>query len=103
MPRARGGLGAPVKKADREKWFHEGRCVRCRPITLRSGDVLLFDGNPDTGVAHGVMRTIAGTAPRGLPRWCYGGRTSIQFRLTAAGIGGGMRVVRHVMPSGGGC
>ena len=65
MPRARGGLGAPVKKADRERWFHEGRCGRCRPITLRSGDVLLFDGNPDTGVAHGVQRTVAGTAPRG--------------------------------------
>ena len=92
---ARGGTGAKVKKADRESWYHEGRCPRCTPITLRSGDVLLFDGNPDAAVAHGVQNTVASTAPGGLPRWCYGGRTSVQFRLTAMrGLMGGM---------GGGC
>ena len=96
VPRSRAGTGPKVNKADRESWFHPGRCSRCRPITLQSGDVLLFDGNPDAAVAHGVQNTLRDTAPRGLPAWCRGGRTSVQFRLTAvrrrglAGMGGMM-------------
>ena len=66
------------------KWkdWHSVDCATCREVTLRSGDCLLFFAAPEAGVAHGTLATHKGTAPEGLPSWCYGGRVSCQFRQT---------------------
>ena len=74
-----GGAGTPgAKWAD----WHKVSCDSCREVTLRSGDCLLFYGDPAAGVAHGVLGTRKGSAPPGLPSWCQGGRVSCQFRQT---------------------
>ena len=58
-------------------------CPTCEEVTLKSGDCVLFFGDPAVGVAHGHLGTLSGTAPAGLPSWAYGGRVSSQFRLSA--------------------
>ena len=50
-------------------------------VKLRSGDVMLFDGRPAKLLAHGVLDTVAGTGPKGLPAWAQGCRVSTQFRF----------------------
>ena len=75
-----GGNGTAGKKW---KDWHSVPCPTCREIVLASGDCVLFFGDPATQVAHGNMGTRANTAPSGLPPWCYGGRVSCQYRLSA--------------------
>ena len=75
-----GGNGTAGKKW---KDWHSVPCPTCREIVLASGDCVLFFGDPAARVAHGNMGTRANTAPSGLPRWCYGGRVSCQYRLSA--------------------
>ena len=60
-------------------WLEEA-CPTCAEFDLNSGDVLLFDGAPTAGVAHGVLGTRAGTAPGGMPAWAIGCRVSLQYR-----------------------
>ena len=78
--RSRAGTGEKLGGA---KAWHTTACASCHELTLASGDCLLFNGDPDAGIAHGSLGTQANTAPRGLPAWCYGGRVSCQFRLSA--------------------
>ena len=75
-----GGNGTAGKKW---KDWHSVPCPTCREIVLASGDCVLFFGDPAARVAHGNMGTRANTAPPGLPRWCYRGRVSCQYRLSA--------------------
>ena len=99
---SRGGTGGG--KGQAKKW-HSFACPSCNEIDLRSGDVLLFFGDPATGVAHGSLDTVrmmieeeeeeeeeeaeeerdggsrAG-GPGGLPAWCDNVRVSCQYRLT---------------------
>jgi hypothetical protein len=74
-----GGRGTPGKK-----WrdWHKVACATCLELTLASGDVVLFYGAPEAGVAHGTLGTRKGSAPAGLPSWCAGGRVSSQYRQT---------------------
>jgi hypothetical protein len=74
-----GGTGTPGKTW---KQWHSVSCPTCREVTLASGDCLLFFAAPSAGVAHGTLATLRGTAPDGLPSWCYGGRVSCQYRQT---------------------
>ena len=68
--------------ADRalSRGWHETNCGSCQEVELRSGDVMLFDGHPTAGLAHGVLDTVAGTAPAGLPEWARKCRVSLQYR-----------------------
>ena len=71
-------------------WF-ERPCASCQEIRLDSGDVLLFDGHPSAGVAHGVLRVLppaksdnpftkAMAGARQLPDWAHECRVSVQYR-----------------------
>jgi hypothetical protein len=86
---SRAGTG---ERLDGPKEWHNTPCASCRELTLASGDCILFNGDPAAGVAHGCLGTQANTAPAGLPRWCYGGRVSCQYRLSA-----GFRAARGVL------
>ena len=75
-----------------QQWHAAGKCASCTQLTLRSGDVLLFDARPTRSrsgaygahdghaVAHGVAATLGGTAPEGLPEWAQGCRVALQYR-----------------------
>ena len=76
------GGGAGTAGTHWRDW-HKVGCATCTDVDLASGDVLLFFGDPAARVAHGNLGTAAKTAPPGLPRWCYGGRVSCQYRLSA--------------------
>ena len=60
---------------------HLEGCDSCRELELRSGDVMIFSGDPHTQLAHGVYDTIANTGPAELPPWAHGCRVSVQYRL----------------------
>lgn len=65
-------------------------CDGCTLLELESGDVCIFDGHPDAGIAHGVLDVLAGTVPEDLPAWAADCRVSLQYRLfkpKAAGSG----------------
>ena len=55
-------------------------CKSCAEFDFKSGDVLIFDGSPAADVAHGVLDTLAGTGPAGLPDWAKGCAVSLQYR-----------------------
>tara|TARA_B110000208_G_scaffold52867_1_gene69373 strand:- start:220 stop:573 length:354 start_codon:yes stop_codon:yes gene_type:complete len=93
--------GTGAGKGQAKKW-HSFACPSCNEIDLRSGDVLLFFGDPAAGVAHGSLDTVrmkeeeeeeeeeeggddgsmAAGGPGGLPAWCDNVRVSCQYRLT---------------------
>lgn len=56
-------------------------CPTCRVINLRSGDLILFYGNPEGQCCHGVLGTRADQRGHpGLPRWAQKVRMSFQVR-----------------------
>ena len=57
-------------------------CSTCVEVTLSSGDIIIFDGHPGSGVAHGVLDTHRGTEPEDLPTWARDCRVSMQFRVS---------------------
>ncbi len=81
---SRGGTGVrkPLPGLGHKEW-HRIPCATCQEVQLESGDCLLFMGSPEANVAHGSLGTRAGTAPSGLPSWCYRGRVSVQYRVSA--------------------
>ena len=72
----------PLPGLGHKEW-HRIPCATCQEVQLESGDCLLFMGSPEANVAHGSLGTRAGTAPSGLPSWCYRGRVSVQYRVSA--------------------
>jgi hypothetical protein len=78
--------------------YQVAQCASCNVVELRSGDVAIFSGHPDVGLAHGVLDTLVDTAPEGLPAWAAGSRVSLQYRLlrppaaaAGSGVGGGSK------------
>ena len=78
-----GGTGVAKTAGMGHKDWHNVKCDSCKLVDLKSGDCLLFHGSPESNVAHGSLSTRLGDAPDGLPGWCYGGRVSVQYRLSA--------------------
>ena len=64
------------------KEWHTVQCKSCTPISLESGDCLLFFGHPTALVAHGSIGTQPNTSPGHLPTWAKGCRVSVQYRQT---------------------
>ena len=52
-------MGKGVRPAEKVAALRT-ECESCKVIEMRSGDVLVFDGHPDRGIAHGVL---TGAAP----------------------------------------
>jgi len=58
-------------------------CPHCNIITLRSGDVLIFDGETKEGVVHGVKRILdenLAADQANCPDFLKGARVSVQWR-----------------------
>ena len=49
-------------------------------FTFRSGDALVFNGDPRHVAIHGMDRVHENTSPAGLPRWLQNIRASVQVR-----------------------
>jgi hypothetical protein len=78
-------------KEGKDEWM-SAACPTCQEVELGSGDVLIFDGRPSAQVVHGILDTLPGTGPAGLPAWATGCRVSVQYRLFGEGQAGGVRV-----------
>ena len=70
----------PFGQFRRRDWHRTG-CASCVELELRSGDLLLFKGNPAHDVAHGALDTVADTGPEDMPTWAQGCRVSMQYRV----------------------
>ena len=49
-------------------------------FTFRSGDALVFNGDPAHVAIHGMDRVHENTCPAALPRWLQNIRASVQVR-----------------------
>mmetsp|Transcript_19512 Transcript_19512/g.47870 ORF Transcript_19512/g.47870 Transcript_19512/m.47870 type:complete len:147 (+) Transcript_19512:731-1171(+) len=75
-----GAGGSPKPFADLQDVWRKCECGTCTSLTLRSGDILLFDGLPSKHIAHGVRGTSPNKAPVSLPGWLQKCRVSLQYR-----------------------
>ena len=67
--------------ADKDKHAWRGtQCDTCTNVTMRSGDVLLFNGHPSAKLAHGVIGTAKPSDGLNMPPWATGCRLTLQYR-----------------------